>query len=408
MSDKPVLVLSGERTTQLLVPHLVERFDLVVLSPAFGQSARQTYGNERIMLPFVDDLGEARSRASSEAILRTAPLLNGNLSRAAMQLKSDLGEFDWENRLRDWTPNQLVSAFSRQIMLIDYLDNLMSKRSVRGVVVHEDVTETFKSVVLWANARGVPSVHVPHAACFLNGQLGSDVHEFSVATHLAATPFMERFYRARGYSGEIRQTGSPLFDKTLAEKKQGAGLGRRALQLDAAQPVVVYATSWGQSTNANDGVNRMEAALDAMLTAVYENDWQLIIKVHPGEQPDIERLYAQRAVQHGINCLVTRLYPAYVLDAANVVVALGPSNYLVEAAIYGKPGVCVKMPNYSIQHAAIPEVEPIAEAVGAAVAKQLSAGEGWGGKEFVRDVAGNHLGNASQRAARWVSKLAEA
>ncbi len=406
---KPVVILSGGRTTQDLTAKLIDTFDVAILEANIANAHKQRFGDAVIVIGALQD-EKMRLFAANEAIKHIAFALADGTSAIAARIEA-LPE--WEKYrgnglagdLSEWMPVHIHSSIARQINLISTLDKLKSERDVRMVVTHEDVTEVFTDLARWGAVRGIKTLHVPHANPFQLDSVLPDVHAQSVCSHMAATPYMQEHWQRRGFAGEMRLTGSPQFDKWFAYKCEREH-ARHLFHLTNDKPVVTYATSWGQLTNANDDLSRFEPSLGKMLELAKANDWQLIVKVHPSEQQNIEEMYGGNVKKIGARCLITRLYIEPILVASDVLVAIGPSNLTIEAAMLNVPSVILRMPGYSIQHEAIPEVE-LSE-VGDAVRGVLGDLEGARAKlpGFVYRNAYTFDGKAGDRVAEWIKELA--
>lgn len=344
-----VVLISGGNSTQGLVPHLLKnKLDVAVLDPQSAQVASQKYGDRVIGVNWnLPEINQAAINESAKLVsianesLLDAPDIDGDSSR-------------FRNYLNSWLPGMTFLSFNNSIQRILALDRLIQTRNVVMVVTHEDVTETFGGMVRWAKDRDIPTMHVPHGNCYLLPEQSPDIHEQSICDYIAGTPFMVDFYTSRGFTGKTALTGSPIFDHWENYRADRAW-AQKCLKVDPNKPMVCYASSWSQATNANDDQGRFEEVLRWVMTAGFE---QLVIKLHPGEPRGIEENYVKMAQDFGCKCIVTRLYNELILSAADVMLALGPSNFTVDAALFNIPSVIVRMPGYSIQHTAIPEIEP--------------------------------------------------
>jgi len=216
----------------------------------------------------------------------------------------------------------------------------LDRAQPRLVLLHNDVEPMTRVVALWARARGVPCLHIPHAVYMGHdgrGPVGTDVHDLVTASHIAvAGPFQKAWYAARGQPEDrMRETGLPQYDKwaKLGIAKADA---LRLLGLEKGKPIIVYASSWRQNTNLMGQHNGVESCYIAFLAATKE--WpgaQIVVKTHPNAHND--EWHAQQAKAMEVSSIVTGLHLEIVLAAADALVAYGPSNSLVEAANF--PGI---------------------------------------------------------------------
>jgi hypothetical protein len=205
-----------------------------------------------------------------------------------------------------------------------------------AVMLHNDVEPMTRCAALWARARQVPCLHIPHAIYqdVGRGPAGTDVHDLITASFLAAAgPFQRRWYEMRGFPSEqIKETGMPHFDKwyTLPMDKRKA---RKMLQLDPGRPVVVYASTWPQATNALGIHDEWAVSYLEFLQAVKGLDGvQVIIKLHPRGGQENFNWHVQKAQQYKVECALTPLHNEVVLQAADLVLAYAGSNLILEAA----------------------------------------------------------------------------
>jgi len=400
----PLILLSGGVTTKALTPLLLKRkMDIAVFDPQTAEAQAQIYG-ERV-IPILRGISQqAQMMAYNEATTLTAKVFADSVDSIAERIEempewysfscNGLGE-----NLSQWLPGYVHQSFANQIVRFSVLDTLREARKIKMVVTHEDVTEVFGGLAQWAKTRGVPTMHVSHANPYALPEISPDIHETSICDYLAATPHMEQFYRRNGYKGEVRLTGSPLFDR-WTEYRKDRDWALRALKLDSSKLVVAYMSSWGQITNAHDDPTRFETVLRYVMTAGFE---QLVIKLHPGEAQGIEQNYMKMAEEFGCRCLVTRLYLEPLLACADCVIALGPSNTVVDAACMDVPSVVVQMPGYSIQHDAIPECEP--ESLKAEVENVLAGRVDWEERreDFLHQM--RYSNKATENVAEWIGEL---
>ena len=200
------------------------------------------------------------------------------------------------------------------------------------IMVHNDVEPGTRAIAMWAKSNSVPCLHVPHAVYMDvgRGAAGTDVHDIVTATHLAAAgPYQRAWYEERGMKPEnVRETGLPQFDHFPVHERTRA---RRLLKIDLARPVIAYATSWRQDTNllgCHDGIEEwyrhfIEAI--KLLPGV-----QVIIKTHPSATQENLQFHANIAKENGVHCIITPIHLEIVLSAADMLIAYGPSNILLE------------------------------------------------------------------------------
>lgn len=398
----PLILLSGGITTKGLTPLLLKRkLDVAVFDPQTSEAQAQLYG-ERVIPVLRNIPPQIQQMAYGEATKLTAKIFAENTIAEKIEELPEwysFGRNGLGENLDQWLPGFAHQSFANQIIRYSALDALNTARKIKLVVTHEDVTEVYGGLVRWAISRGIPTMHVPHANPYSLPEISPDIHETSICNYLAATTHMEQFYKKNGYKGRVRLTGSPLFDRWTNYRKD-RDWALRALKLDGSKPVIVYMSSWGQLTNAHDDPTQFERVLREIMTAGFE---QLVIKLHPGEAPGIEQNYGKMAEEYGCRCLITRLYLEPLLSCADCVVTLGASNVVVDAACMDVPSIIVKIPGYSIQHPAIPEVE--IEDIEAAVNEALQASTKFLGlrEDFLNQMRCGD--KATENVAKWVEEI---
>lgn len=208
------------------------------------------------------------------------------------------------------------------------------------VILHNDVEPLTRSVAAWAKQAGAPCLHIPHAIYLDSnwvGQSGTDVHDVITASHIAvAGPFQQAWYEQRlgkGQMVQINPTGLPQFDPWM-HMPVNREIARQLFGLDQNRPVVVYASSWRQDTNLQGCHDGVEEAYGAFLEACHDfPGLQVIVKVHP--RATNGQGHVEMAQKMGINCLITAQHLEMSLQAADALVAFGPSNVILEGAILG-------------------------------------------------------------------------
>ena len=240
-----------------------------------------------------------------------------------------------------WFPAMAGEHIKQQNSIVRMIDSLCGDREVVGCIVHEDVTPDARAIVMYCNAHGIPTLHVPHANCFYIGEEW-DIHTESISSHIAASgQYMKEFYVKWGYNeANITITGMPQLDSVYADHQPSRKEARQVLGIDADEKrmLLVYATSWGQLTSERGGFeDEYEQSLQEVLETVKELDTVLCVKMHPGEAQGQEQTYLNALKESGIEGFVTRGYNEYILRAADVLVSHGPSNICVIAASIGLP-----------------------------------------------------------------------
>lgn len=341
--SRPAVVMSGISSTRPLARPLADHYDLVVVH---GDAAQQMAFEELPVMPIGNLLDpNMNAHALTVATTMAAKVVEGIEDGRLLRQFRQAGSMELARNLGNWFPGYIHDALRRQAAFVMALDRLLDTRDVAACVVHEDVTETFALLALWAKRRGVPCVHVPHAVYHRpsdHAPVGEDVHDRVLASHVAAIgTYQAEWYRERSDEVDIRLTGSPQWDHWTRIQRDPEW-ARKALGLFPG-PVWVYLASWSQWTlGVGDLNNRyMEHSERLVMQAAREAGVQLVYKIHPNAHPQEEQRVAQAAREMGTTCWVVRPYLDLVLQAVDVAIAFGPSNALIEAALMNVPGVTV-------------------------------------------------------------------
>lgn len=415
-NKKPVIVLSGGRSTEPLMDALGKDYALAFLYPPAAQQA----ANKGITVVNLDQWAtpETRAAAINEALHQTEGIWpafeNGHLPKLFEQTLMQNGiagptaADGLGDMLKGWFPEKVFQSVSRTIFRLMIWHNLNQAHNVRACVTHEDVAEETKSMVAYFRGQGIPTIHVPHAV-YMNiwrGAPREDIADELTAEWIAcAGPFQRAWYIERGANPtKTIVTGLPQWDKW--QKQMDRTWSRQALNLPMDKPVVVYASSWAQATSALGMHDAIDWAYRSFLALAKENEkrWTAFIKLHPSADQASAKMHVDLVRECGLKAAVTPHYLEMVLGAADLVVSAGPSNILIEAAMLGVPGVSVF--GYDDDHAVI-TCDP--STIGKAVKQGLSPL--WREKfkdirpRFLAKYAGPADGKATERVLKLVKEI---
>lgn len=357
-APRPILLVSGGATTQPLWPLLAEKYDLVFLYPqAAQQAAAQGLPAAALAALWDAQLQEDTANTAAKLSARVVNQLPAIGERVADAYAGApppvLGE-----KLGDWFAGYAHSALSGPLAILAQLEKLATAgRQIAGCVTHEDVAPDTRTLVNWCNARSIPTIHVPHAPCHLLPGI-TDIHRETRATWIAASgQAMAEFYAEAGHDpAHIVLTGGPLFDGLYGarpERAEARGVLDRAFLPTFTGPVLCYMTTWGQTTSLRSDFEREFAAgWEAVLGAAKTLGAYLMVMVHWHDgRPGVEESYEAAMQAAGVPGLVTRNHKLYVLAAADVLIAQGPSNMCLDAAIMGVPSVYLQTEGFDFRTA---------------------------------------------------------
>ena len=347
---KRVLLLYGHPVGQGYWRGLSEHYDLCFVSPQATEYAAS------IGVPCINLNGFLNGDVQEHALNVSAQIASKAVKNSDIIAGRLLSQFNGSappefHSAQDWWPGyvlQHAQAIALQSALLTQLSNV---REIAGCVVHEDVAPDTRSLVLWCKARGIPTIHVPHAACHLRADGGSDIHRESRSDWILASGEYERdFYVAGGHPmNRIAIVGAPQMDGLYADEVLPAQAeARRVLDIDNER-VICYAGTWSQTTAIRGtGLSEMNDGLHAVIDLTHEWQAVLIIKSHPNGGDD--KVYAQALRDTNTPGLITRHYLSYAVRAADVLVAQGPSNICIEAAILGTPSCYIQSEGFDYAH----------------------------------------------------------
>jgi hypothetical protein len=402
--NRPVLLVSGGPVTEPLWAPLAEHYDLAFLAPAAAQSALNQ-GLPAAALGSVMD-GAAQERAGNDALKLAARVITA-LPQLAGKFADEYGPASPSALtvgLPDWFGGFAHQAIGVQVGIVAALERLAGMRRIAGCVTHEDVSADTRALVNWCNAQGIPTLHVPHAPCHLLPGV-VDIHRETRARYIAASgPAVAAFYAEAGHDpADIAITGGPQWDG-LYGARPGRDEARRVLKIDHAGPVLGYMTTWGQTTSLRSDFEReFSAGWDAVLATAQRLGAYLCVLVHwHDNRAGIEERYEKALADAGVPGLVTKHHKLYLLPALDCLVAQGPSNMAIEAAICGVPSCYLQTSGFDYATALPYRGTP--ETIGAAVDAALGEDPGWG--EFVSAYHATHPhGGAVENVVAWVREI---
>lgn len=408
MDSKPLLLISGGPTTRPLWGLLSETYDLVMLYPAAANEAIGL-GLPAAALASVTD-GALQDAIQNQAALLSARVVAGlpQIAERTARLYGPERPAPLNGHLGEWFAGYAHQLILGEVAILAQLARLGGAgRRIAGCVTHEDVAPDTRALVAWCNGKGVPTIHVPHAPCHLLPGV-ADIHRETRTQYIAASgPLAAKFYTDSGFpAANIRLTGAPHWD----ELYHGALPTRREARAVLAVPdgpCLLYQTTWGQTTSLRSDFEReFEAGFAAVLQAAKEHDAFLMVKIHWNDgRPEQEERYAKQMEAAGVAGLVTRSHYTYVLRAADLLIAQGPSNMCLDAAILGTPSVYIQTEGFDYA-SALPRRAP-ADGIRREITWALEHPEPaamW--DEFASQYNTPHpVGGAAENVAAWVKEL---
>lgn len=411
---RPIMLLTGGPVTQTLWAPLAERYDLVFLYPAAAQQAAALGLTAAPIAALMD--GDIQEHIANEAVMLSARVVAGlpNVSTCIGAAYEDTAPAALNGHLHEWFPGYIHHLLTAEIALLAQLERLSaSGRRIVGCITHEDVSPEPRTLINWANVKGIPTIHVPHAPCHLLPGV-VDIHRETRAKWIAASgPAVAEFYSASGHdSSFITVTGGPQYDWMYTDAPTRTRAREILLGDDlpkyAGKPMLCYQTTWGQTTSLrSEFETEFTQGWQAVLAVAKEIGAFVMVKVHWNDtRPETLERYDSDLRAAGVPGLVTRDHMLYVLAAADCLVAQGPSNMCLEAAMVGTPSAYIQTADFDFT-TPLP-YRGTAETIGAAIRAALdSAGrDEW--QDFVSQYNDAHPeGDATSRVVAMVEQICQ-
>lgn len=397
--------MTAHRNLQHLWPGLNETFSLVLIGQPQEAAIAQDMGIDASPIgKFVD--ADVNETATNKAYEFSSRLYNDPLYYWMSSKINNSSGYVTPGRLKQWWPAMVGEHIRQQTTMIETLKKVFAEFKPSGCIVHEDVTPDMRALVMFCKARGVPTIHVPHATCFYTGEEW-DIHTESISDWIAASgTYSADFYNRWGFPAErITMTGAPQLDSWYIPNPLSRAEARLVLGVKLDDFLMIYATSWGQLTSSRGGFDdEHQRNFDMICNAALELKATLCIKMHPGEAPNQEQMYNEQLHKRGINGFITRAYNEYVLRAGDVMVAHGPSNIGVSSAIIGLPTAYIPTEGFGFPPGPIAVSDSVVEAVAEARTKTKDYWD-----DFAKQMNEPHNdfenGSACERIVKFVKEV---
>lgn len=401
--SKPVLYTVGNYGQFPMYQELSEHFAIAYLNDQAFAIAKQ-HDFDAIQLTTFINNPERIEFVKANAIWQAQKIMNA-ISSEDLVLDEEQ-EFLHGKGLGSWLPTFYYEQSVAAMLRIFACALCTEENGASGVLVHEDVLPEGRALAMWGREEKIPVLHLPHANHF--GRPGSgDIHNEVTAPTLGVFgEYMKGWYMANGAKEEqITVVGNPNWDQYyLGELHPDKTLSRKAFGLSEDDLIVCYASTWPQATSVWDqGLPDIKKRARMVMEASVELGAKLIVKMHPGEAPDMEKWYQEQMREAGAHGAITRRHTKYALKGSDVVLTQGPSNLAVEAMIMGTPVVELLQDG-----ACYPPEYGIPSTRGYNLLKCIEeAREKGPSEDFVRDMNYDNDGLATERAVEWVLRNVE-
>ena len=339
--DAPERVLRGLSSARTFL-HSLRRTEIPVLFMRVGSHAR--------IATALDDMG-----LSSLGVprVRRAPERPRSRVRAHHTLWEDLRE-NQEFRealvyrgipLAEVLADRFKSFFSKAVPeLIEHIEGadwLIRRLKPRILVIGGDVSAASRAVSRAFRRRGLPVLVLQHGAVSVD-MGGFHVMPLEGDRQAVWGDLPREWHLQRGKAPESQVvTGNPGFDAMAAGWYPPTEEARRRLGIDPQQRVILLTTEWLSGTSSVVTVEDEERFIRHTLRALKRfPDHRVVVKLHPGYQPEYEGLVRAIAEREGIAVTLAKK-GLWDLLAISDVVIISNSTVGLEAMILGRPVVVV-------------------------------------------------------------------
>jgi hypothetical protein len=227
------------------------------------------------------------------------------------------------------------------IASIEGADWLVRRLKPRMMVVAVDVSPAARALSRTLVRHGVPVLVVQHGAVSVD-MGGFHVMPLDGDRQAVWGNLPREWHLQRGKAPESQVvTGNPGFDAMAAGRYAPSEEVRRRLGIDPEEHLILLATEWLSGTSSVVTVEDEEKFIRHTLRALKRfPDHQVVVKLHPGYQPEYEGLVRAIAEREGIAVTLAN-GDLWDLLAVSDVVIISNSTVGLEAMILGRPVVVV-------------------------------------------------------------------
>ncbi len=281
-------------------------------------------------------LGKARTRARAFLPL-WREIREDSAFREALTYRdvplSEILEVRFQQFFRDRVP-ELVA-------IIEGTDWLIRRLKPPILVVPVDVNPAFRAISRTFRRRDLPVLVVQHGA--VSGDMGGfHVMPMEGGRQAVWGDLPREWHLSRGKPPDSQVvTGNPGFDPIAGGRDAAPNEVRRRLGLDAQGGIILVATEWFSGVSSVVTTEDEEKFIRHTLRALKRfPDHQVVVKLHPGYQPEYKGLVRAIAEREGIEVTIAT-EGLWDLLAVCEVVVISSSTVGLEAMILGRPVVVV-------------------------------------------------------------------
>lgn len=408
-NNKRWLLISGAPIQQALWKPLAQRYNLCFVYDGVNEYAESVGVKAENLNRYIT--AEVTERSLNEAAhfaaksVKQMPIIH---QRFTERLNGNTPDSIKESS--DWFPGYLLQKSQQIAMMVGAVDVFSSTHDIAGCVVHEDVAPDMRAIVAISRAHGWPTIHLPHAPCHLRDDGGPDIHRHTRAEWIGASgPRVAEFYRDNGHDpSKITIVGGSQWDGlynsfTHVDRVEA----RRVLDIPIERIALWYGATWYQTTALRGGYeSELKRGLMAVIDVVKRMNAWLMITLHPNDGTAAEKYFSEALKEENIDGLVTRFHIPYIAAAADALIAQGPSNLCLDAAVQGVPSCYLQTDGFDYR-SELP-YRSQGDALEFIVRKTLDSRDNPRWQDFVSEYNVAHPdGNASERIAEWIGELCQ-
>ncbi len=294
---------------------------------------------------------------------------------------------------------------------------LVRRLEPRTMVVGVDVSPAARALSRTLVKEGVPVLVQQHGAVSVD-MGGFHVMPLEGGRQAVWGNLPREWHLQRGKAPEtLVVTGNPGFDALATGWDARPGEVRRRLGLDPQARIILLATEWLTGTSSVVTIEDEETFIRHTLRALKRfPDHPVVVKLHPGYQPEYESLVRTIAESEGIEITLAKR-DLWDLLAISDVVIISNSTVGLEAMILGRPVVVVhafegmeEVPyvDSGAAFGAVPQPEAIATAVEEALGDEATSEAMTQSRDaFVLGYASEQDGLASRRVAELIQEMVQ-
>ena len=349
-----LLICSGPRHIESLMPELVKRWDVLYLDESFRiaklplviKNSARYYDYETLKNKLDQNALNRLSKFKAERVKNFPDFLKLVKAEKTFMLKNSnmlaLLEDQMEYFFKEW-----VCEVTQYIETFHYF---IKQERCDAVLVDEDTVTFRKALVQTAKEHGASTFQIPHGINF--GDIEYDLFPVSSDYLMIGGNGIARYYQSQGIDqARLCVTGIPRYDQLSTmdvQKERWKVLS--SLKLNPKDQVLLLASTAIYAMDIRRTSRQQQAGIRDFLEAMRRLPQKsLILKLHPLDSDAEATLSLIR--QSGIrNIRVVKNMDAWRVLAASDLVVSFLSNIAIEALMMGRPTILLDYFDYSTSH----------------------------------------------------------